>query len=282
MNPMSPMNQTPQTQIAQLLEQGLFHHRRGEFAPAMERYVEVLKRDPQNADALYYSAVIACAEGQYREGIDLARRSLTFRGRQARVHNLIGKALAEMNELKDALAAFDEALACDIKFAEAFTNRGNMLCDLGRYTEGLSSYDRALELEPIAANWLNRGTALEGLDRVDEAIESYDRAIALEPGVPLTYINRSHALLSAGRNEEALATAERAVEVGPSVPYAHLAKAQAQLALGQKEAALVAAERAIAVAPQLAKAHKARAAILDALGRAEEAKASREQAAGLA
>ena len=110
------MTQTP---IPQLLDQGLFHHRRGEFRQAMDRYVEVLKRDPKNADALYYSAVIACAEGQYKEGIDLARRSLSFRPRQARVYNMIGKALAEMNQRKAALEAFDEALACDIKFAEA-------------------------------------------------------------------------------------------------------------------------------------------------------------------
>src|SRR3569623_1411671 len=185
--------------IPKLLEQGLFHHRRGELRPAMDRYVDVLKRDPQNADALYYSAVIACAEGQHKEGIALARRALSFRPRQARVHNMIGKALAEMNQRREALEAFDEALACDIKFAEAYTTRGNMLCELGRFPEALSSYDRALELEPLAPNWLNRGTALEPMGRVDEALESYDTALALAPTAVLSYITRAHALGRAGR-----------------------------------------------------------------------------------
>ena len=64
---------------AQLLEQGLFHHRQGDLAEAMERYVEVLRADPQNPDALYYVAVVACHEGQFQEGINLARRSLNLR-----------------------------------------------------------------------------------------------------------------------------------------------------------------------------------------------------------
>ena len=146
------MSQTSQIPSAQLIEQGLFHHRRGETRLAMDRYVEVLRRDPQNADALYYSSVIACQEGQFKEGIDLARRSLSFRRGQARAHNLIGKALSEMGQPKDALDAFDEALACDINFAEAYGNRGNALSELGRFSEALSSYDRALESEPIAPN----------------------------------------------------------------------------------------------------------------------------------
>ena len=47
-----------------LLQQGLFHHRQGQLDLAMERYIDVLRADPTNADALYYVAVVACQEGQ--------------------------------------------------------------------------------------------------------------------------------------------------------------------------------------------------------------------------
>ena len=70
--------------IAALLQQGLFHHQRGEVAQAMERYVEVLRINPRNADALYYIAVIACQDGQFQQGIELARRALTVGGRSKR------------------------------------------------------------------------------------------------------------------------------------------------------------------------------------------------------
>src|SRR5579884_1223215 len=112
---------------AQLIEQGLFHHRQGDLRNAMERYTEVLRNDPQNADALYYVAVVACQELQFKQGIELARRSLMFKPKQARAYNLIGQALHRQGQIKEALDNFDEALACDVNFADAYSNRGNML-----------------------------------------------------------------------------------------------------------------------------------------------------------
>ena len=61
---------TAQPTAAQLIEQGLYHHRQGELSLAMDRYTQVLRNDPHNADALYYIAVVACHEGQFQQGID--------------------------------------------------------------------------------------------------------------------------------------------------------------------------------------------------------------------
>jgi tetratricopeptide (TPR) repeat protein len=66
----------PNPKAAALHQQGLFHHSRGELPQAMERYVDVLKIDPENADALYYIAVVACQDGQYQQGVDLAKRAI--------------------------------------------------------------------------------------------------------------------------------------------------------------------------------------------------------------
>ena len=43
---------TDAAKAAALLQQGLFHHRQRQLPQAMERYIEVLKGDPANADAL--------------------------------------------------------------------------------------------------------------------------------------------------------------------------------------------------------------------------------------
>ena len=112
---------------AELIQQGLVHHRAGQISLAIDRYTQVLRNDPQNADALYYIAVIACHEGQFQQGIDLARRSLSYRPRQARAYNLIGQALHRKGDSKEALESFDKALECDVNFADAYGNRANML-----------------------------------------------------------------------------------------------------------------------------------------------------------
>ena len=98
---------------AQLLQQGLFHHRQGDLAQAMERYVEVLRIDPQNPDALYYVAVVACQEGQFPQGIELARRAIEAGPQQARVYNLLGQALYREGDRLEAIKNFDRAIALD-------------------------------------------------------------------------------------------------------------------------------------------------------------------------
>ena len=117
---------------AQLLQQGLFHHRQGDLTQAMERYVEVLRTDPQNADALYYVAVVACQEGQFQQGVDLARRAIANGPPQARVHNLLGQALDALGEPLEAIKNFDQAIALDANFADAHGNRANILVESRR------------------------------------------------------------------------------------------------------------------------------------------------------
>src|ERR1035441_9372787 len=110
---------TEPASTAQLLEQGLFRHRQGNFALAMERYTEVLRRDPRNPDALYYIAVVACQDGQYQQGAELARRAIAVCPPQARVHNLLGQALYRLGQPLEAVKNFDQAIALDANFVDA-------------------------------------------------------------------------------------------------------------------------------------------------------------------
>ena len=63
-----------------------------------------------------------------------------------------------MGKIDDALQSFDSAIECDANLADAYSNRANMLSELGRASEALSSFDRALAIEPNSApDWINRG-----------------------------------------------------------------------------------------------------------------------------
>jgi tetratricopeptide (TPR) repeat protein len=233
----------------QLLSQGLFHHRQGQVELAMQRYTEVLRVNPENADALYYIAVVACQEGQFKEGADLARRAISFGKKDARVFNLLGQALYRMGERLEAVQNFDHALALDENFADAHGNRANILADAGRPEEALKAFDRALALKPdSAADWLNRGAVLQGLGRLDAAIESYDRAIACVADFPEAYVNRGNALKELGHADVALgadaaahfdaaeAAYAKAIAINPRFPEAHAARGLLRLLRGDWEA----------------------------------------------
>ena len=178
----------------------------GNLRGAMEGYMQVLKDDPQNIDALYYIALLALQEGQYANTIKLAERALTV-APQARVHNVLGQAHIRLGKVDDALASYDRAIALQPDFADAYGNRANILGVLGHSTEALADLDRALALRPDSfEDWTNRGAALQDLDRFEEALASFDRAIALRPDSPPGHYNRGNVLRDLGQVADARAS----------------------------------------------------------------------------
>ena len=79
-----------------LLQEAARLHRQGALADAASRYRQVLESEPDHAAALYHLAVIACQQGRFAEGIELARRSLASDPQQPRAHNLLGMALSRL------------------------------------------------------------------------------------------------------------------------------------------------------------------------------------------
>jgi tetratricopeptide (TPR) repeat protein len=227
---------------AALLQQGLFHHRRGELSLAMDRYTDVLRSDPQNADALYYVAVVACQEGQYKEGAALARRAIDNGPPQARVHNLLGQAHDRLDQPLEAIKQYDQAITIDANFAEAHGNRAGIMATAGFPDEALKSFDRALALNPNPTDWINRGTLLHGMGRLDEAIASYDKAIAIDGQSPVPHFVRANALRDGKRWDEALASYDRAIKLDRNFAPPYRGRALVLESLGRSDEARVSNE----------------------------------------
>jgi tetratricopeptide (TPR) repeat protein len=241
---MTEPNTAPQT-IAQILQQGLFHHRQGQLRPAMERYMEVLRINPEHAEALYYCAVVACAEGQYKEGVDVVRRAIEFGPATAKMYNVLGQALDRLGEPLEAIKAIDQAIALDPNLAAAHGNRGSILVDAGLPLEALKSFDRALELDPASAtDLLNRGALYESIGRPAEALKDYDKANVCAPGEPGIYMNRGQVLKDLGlielaqgaaesrRFAEAIASYDQAIKYSARMHEAFAARGQIKMMLG--------------------------------------------------
>ena len=235
---------------AQLIQQGLFHHRQGDLKMAMERYADVLRTDPENADALYYIAVVACQEGQFQQGTELARRALAKGPASARAHNLLGRALEALGEPLEAIKNFDLAIAADANFAEAHSNRANILVKAGLPDEALTSFERALALDANSLpDLINRGALLQDIGRHAEALVSYDKAIALAPGDPSILMNRANALAMLDRFGEAEAVYDEVIKRNPKLALAYAHKGLAVKEQGRFEEARKLFEQALTIAP---------------------------------
>lgn len=231
--------------MAQLLQQGLFHHRRGELPQAMQQYSDVLQKDPKNAEALYYVAVIACQEGQFKEGVNLVRKALALVPAEARMLNLLGQALDRLGQPLEAIKALDQAIALDPNLAAAHANRANILTDAGMPVEALKSFDKALALSPDSVpELINRGGLLELLGRPEDALKDYDRALALAPDAAEVHANRGAVLKDLGLIDmaqgktatthftDAIGSYDRAVKLKRGLHEAYAARGQIKLMTG--------------------------------------------------
>jgi protein O-GlcNAc transferase len=170
------------SETTNLLQEALALHRRGAVAEAAARYADILRADPDNAEAHCYLGMIACQHGRFAEGAERARQSLACDRDNPRAHVLLGRALAALGRPNEALENFDRAIALEPDAARAHGHRADLLAELGRNAEAIVSYDRALALAPDAvADWFNRGGALTAVGRYEEAIASFQRAAALDP-----------------------------------------------------------------------------------------------------
>ena len=66
----------------------------------------------------------------------------------ARLHNDAGSELTELYRYKDALAAYERAIAVKPDYAKAWRNKSYALMDLYRYEDSLAAINRAIEIEP--------------------------------------------------------------------------------------------------------------------------------------
>ncbi|MGB6935189.1 MAG: tetratricopeptide repeat protein [Xanthobacteraceae bacterium] len=133
-----------------------------------------------------------------------------------------GVALHELGRLDEALKSYDHALALRPDDAEALSNRGHTLHELERYEESLASCDRALLLQPdLADAYCNRGNALNAVQRFDEALVSCDQALALRPDNAKALTNRGIALHALKRFDDEMASYARALAVEPDYADAH-------------------------------------------------------------
>lgn len=155
-----------------MLMKAIETHRAGRTSEARVMYQRILRRRPQDPDALNFLGMLEFQsggdEGRAR-GIELLQKS---------VRSLPGN-------------------------PHAWTNLGNMLMGIGDWEGAVRAYGRATELAPeMWQAWFNRATCLRRLCRLEEAIECLKTTISLKPEYDVAYERLGRVLYRAGKTTE--------------------------------------------------------------------------------
>ncbi len=197
-------------------------HKAGNFAEAARLYVEVLRLNPRQFEALYALGFLRYQTAQYGEAERLMSQAVKINPGMAEAYFIQGCCLHRLGRIQDALTALDRAVENKPLFVEALINRGAALMTLNRHNEALKDFRNVIAVNPnIAGVWSNCGGILQNLNRHEEALACFDRALGLNAGLTEALANRGAALLALKRYAEAARNYEKLLSVHPELPDVH-------------------------------------------------------------
>ena len=119
-----------------------------------------------------------------------------------------------MDEPKDKVSAYSEAIHFDPQNALAYNNRGIAKAKLERYHSAIEDYDEAIRLNPkYSTAYKFRGSAKAKLKEYEDSIKDYDKAISIDPKYTWAYINRGQAKLELRGIKESRSDFQTALEL---------------------------------------------------------------------
>lgn len=264
---------------AQLLNEGLVLHRKGDLIKAKTLYESALHELPDYVDALILLGVLETQSKDYLAAAAMIEHAIKINPNSATAYYNYGISLIGLGRLQDAIVNYDKAIFLKPNFVEAYSNRGNALRALNRFNDAIASYDMAIAIKPDypeAHN--NRGITLKLLNRLSEAISSYDEAIVLKRDYAEAYNNRGNTFAELGQFDMAIENYDAAIALNPRYADAYLNRANVLLKLHRFNDVLINCDVAIARGLEGSDLHNFRGIALAALSNFSDALSSYNKA----
>jgi tetratricopeptide (TPR) repeat protein len=223
---------------------------RGEYEPARVDLLELVKEEPDSAEALQRLGTVLQLEGR-RDEAEACYRGALARDRDY-VEALIGlgDVEAQRGDSASALKRYESAIEIDPHRPKAHLSTGRVLEAMGQTDQALAAYFRALEFDGNNSEVILRIAAIQlARDQPDQALSRLDQVVELSPNNGEARELRGLAHSKLHHLPEAIADFRAAAQRLPGRPdvYYHLALA---LEADNKRAdALRAAEQAVRLAP---------------------------------
>ena len=131
-----------------MLNAGLALQKAGKLQDAARVYTDILKSDPNQADASHLLGLVAHAQGDHSRAVQLIQRAVACTADNAVYLGNLGVALRHTGDIDGAIKAYTQAIALDPNHVDAHYNIAKAYKLKRDYSSAIQHYRRSLAIEP--------------------------------------------------------------------------------------------------------------------------------------
>lgn len=201
---------------AELLNQGVSAHNRGEHAEAVERLQQAAEIALNSFRTYYYLGLALSGDRRYADALDALGVALDLDPNHLRSLVALGDAHLELGDVNAARAAYYRALKQRPAHAPALDGLGRSHESLADEAKAIGFYRRAiLGSKGFAPAYSHLGDLYLEQDRLEEAVRLLEEAIAVRPDYALGMNRLALAYGRLGLLGEAVAMIHEAIDLDP-------------------------------------------------------------------
>lgn len=237
--------------VAELYRQAQQTQLEGDLESAKALYLEVLKSEPQHADALHCLGNIDGRQGRFEDAERLIKKAIALEPLKASFINSLGNLLKVNSRHEEAAAMYERAVDLQPDFVVAQNNLGELLMRQGKMDEAVQAFLKALDTDPnFAGAYANLGRAMNNMGRLEDAAGAFRRAVLIRDDYAVAYDHLGHVLRAQGKMEEAREAFEHALVIDPDLASARHNLATVLVAQGDIDGGIEAFEEGLKSRPE--------------------------------
>ncbi len=243
---------------SQWLERGNQLWRLRRYKEAVKAFDKAIKQQPKSnfIHLAYYGKGLPLAtQGKYQESITALEQAVKLKPGFVAAWNNLSVVYRKLKQPEKALVAINKAIKLQPKNPNLYNQKCVVLNSLERYTEAEVAINKAIEIAPRAAFYINRGNLYQEHKKWELALSSYDKAIQVNPNDANTYHNRGVLYQEHKKWELALADYNKTIQINPNNANSYYNRGVIYYKHKKWELALADYNKAIQINPNYATAY---------------------------
>ncbi len=177
---------------------------------------EAIARNPQDANAYTRRAAGRYQQGDKQKALEDLNQATRFNTKHSLAWAFRGDVLRELGRNSEAITSYNRAIAANSQWgkanvADVYLNRGNLYIDQGDYQRAIADYDQVIRLNPKSAvAYALRGLAYQRQGNNRAALSDSNQAARIDPNNAVAYFARGLSYHSQRDYQGALAAYEKA------------------------------------------------------------------------